>query len=92
MLSVILFILTCVGATQIIVREGAFERQRAFVNAWFPYSILNSILRCETCTGTWVGLILALALPELGLNWFVGAMVSAIANKTYALFVIKVMG
>jgi len=88
MIELIIFILAATGMTNIIVRESIFGWLRKWINKVFPYSMLNKILKCPTCCGFWVGLIIALMFPSLGINWFIAGCISSITNKLVFLYLI----
>lgn len=81
MTTLIIFIIASIGLTNIIVREYVFEWLRKLINKWFPHSILNKLINCETCMGFWVGLVLALLFPAIGIHWFLAGLISSAANK-----------
>lgn len=81
MVGLVIFILAALGMTNIIVREGIFLKQREWLDKTFPRSFVNKAIQCPTCAGFWVGLILSLIFPTLGINWFMGGLISSISNK-----------
>lgn len=83
-MNLIIFILACLGATNIIVFGEIFEKIRDFIERKFKYSLLNSLINCTTCMGFHVGWILALIFPVLGLNWFLAACIGSIVNNIYS--------
>ena len=79
-MSLIIFILVAYGLTNAIVYESVFAWLRNFIEKWFPYSMLNDLINCPTCTGFWVGILLALLFP-IGIHWFILGLISSAANK-----------
>lgn len=92
-MGLLLFIICTISATNIIVREYVFHWLRYLINRFFPHSMLNKLINCETCTGFWVGVALTLLFPylgiEIGIHWLIGGLISSILNKTYALLLLK---
>lgn len=88
-MSLIIFILASLGMTNIIVRENIFAKIREFIDKKLPYSMLNKIMTCLTCCGFWVGIILTLLFPSLGINWLIGGCISSICNKIVGLLLYK---
>jgi len=88
-MALIVFIIICVSATNIICNEFIFEWLREFIDKHFKYSILNKIIKCETCLGFWIGVIMTFLFPTFGLNWFIGGLISSICTKTYVILLLK---
>lgn len=83
-MELIIFILACLGASNIIVFAEIFEKPRNFIDRKFKYSMLNKLLKCTTCVGFWVGLFLSLIFKNFELNFFIGGLVSAFSNMLYS--------
>lgn len=89
MLNLIIFIIASISLTNIISREYIFEWFRKFIGKHFKYSMLNKLINCETCLSFWIGLILSLIFPQLGIYWFLGGLIASICTKTYVIMLIK---
>lgn len=89
MVTLIIFLLACYGLTNAIVREQIGDvLLRRHINRWFPYSLLNDMIRCETCCGFWVGIILSLLFP-FGIHWLVAGFASSAFNKLINIVLLK---
>ena len=92
-MDLLIFILVCLGVTNIIVREYVFNWLRKFINKYFQYSLLNKMLNCETCTGFWIGVLFWFLFPDIEQNMyitmFVSGAVSSICNKIVAIILMK---
>lgn len=86
-MNLIIFILATLGCTNIIVNEYVFAWFRNWITKVFPKSLLRKLIDCATCMGFWVGVVLALIFPALGLNWFIAGCISSVANKIVGLLV-----
>ena len=64
--SLILFIITCYGATNIIVNGSIFNKFREFCNNVHP--LLGKLFSCMRCTATWVGFIISGLFIILGIH------------------------
>jgi hypothetical protein len=62
-MNLLIFILVCLGVTNIIVREHIFLWLRNFIGKWFQYSLLNKMINCEVCMGFWVGVFFSFMFP-----------------------------
>jgi uncharacterized protein (DUF2062 family) len=88
-MDLLLFVLCSISLTNIIVREYIFQWMRNIIKKIFPYSLLNKMIHCETCTGFWVGVALSLIFPFFGLHWFIAGLISSISNKILAILLFK---
>ena len=83
-MELIIFILACLGCTNIIVFGEIFEWFRNFLENKIKIEFLNKLFSCTTCMGFWVGLILSLIFPVFGLNFFIGGCISSFMNLIYS--------
>lgn len=62
MLTLVVFVLSCYGATSILTTGAIFEPIRARLNKKF--------LRCSQCVGFWVGIVFYCAFHLVGVDLF----------------------
>jgi len=65
MSELVLFILVCYGATNIIVYGSLFEKLRNFFVKINP-SFIGKLFTCSVCMGFWVGVCVAYLLMFVG--------------------------
>jgi len=92
MIGLILYILICLSITNLLVCEYVFEWLRKLIDKYFKYSLLNKLIRCQTCMGFWIGCMITYSMPNLLpqisdvfiINIIVGGLISSITNKMIA--------
>ena len=87
-LNYIIFLMICLGVTDIICREYVLSWLRNFIDKYFHFSILNKLIQCPTCVGFWVGVALTFIFPYFGIHWFIGGVISSITNKIIGIHVL----
>lgn len=98
MISLIIFCLISLSITNLLVEEYIFSWLRKLINKYFPYSLLNKMIQCQTCLGFWVGFLLVLTMPnllpilgyELIINSVIGGLISSIINKIILITIYKI--
>lgn len=81
MFTFLVFALAALGCTDIIVNEYVFAWFRNFIDKYFPYSLIRQLIHCEICMGFWVGVVIAILFPALGIHWLLAGCISSALNK-----------
>ena len=88
-MELIIYLISVLGLTDIIVNQEIAKKPRKFINKYFHYSKLNKLFNnkfltelvsCEVCTGFWVGLGLSFAFT-LPFHFLVGGLIGSAINK-----------
>ena len=83
MIFTILFFLSGFGLTNIIVREKIFERPRKFIEKYFPYSMVNKIIHCESCCSVWVGFMLFWMIPAISPYILLNVLIAGLSLNSF---------
>jgi len=83
MIMVIIFLLSSFGLTNILVRESVFEKPKLWIDKTFKNSLLNKMLKCETCTGFWCGMLLSFILPTICEDMILGTIIAGFVSSAF---------
>jgi hypothetical protein len=89
-ITLILFILSSIGITNLVVNSAIFDRIRdgiikvsKRVNSPFG-EMVEYLFGCMMCSGFWIGMIMSLFFP---VNFIIGALVVSLTSHCYSLLI-----
>lgn len=91
--NLIIFMLVCVGLTNIIQNEVIFSPIREYL--YNNYVKIYNFISCPTCAGFWLGMLTGIFIPIITpfiLNLVVCGVISSLLNKIFGLIIPDIFG